>query len=363
MRMSIEARPGIAAITPYSAGTAAIEGRDTAIKLSSNESPFGPGPAADAALRKALGDLGKYPSRDHAALRNAIAAAQGFDPDRIVCGAGSDEILGLIAQAFAGPGTEVIYPRHGFLMYPIVAQAVGAAPVAAEETNRRVDAGKIVAACTDRTRIVYVANPANPAGAMLDADELAALADALPRAAILVVDCAYAEFADGRDCGESLAESRENVVMTRTFSKIHGLASLRIGYGYGPAAIIDVLNLVRGPFNVSGPAQAAAAAAAGDFEHIERCRTHNAEWRAWFRRRLIDAGLMVDRSFANFVMARFGSADAARACDAWLRRDGIIVRRLEAYKLPDCLRITIGSEAACVAAAESVEAFMHGGGK
>ncbi len=363
MRMSIEARPGIAAITPYSAGEAVIEGRDTAIKLSSNESPFGPGPAAGAALRTALGDLGTYPSRDHAALRNAIAAAQGLDADRIVCGAGSDEILALIAQAFAGPGAEIVHPRHGFLMYPIIARSVGATPVAAGETCRRADIGKIVAACTDRTRIVYIANPSNPTGTMLDAEELAALADALPGSAVLVLDCAYGEFADGRDCGESLAQRRENVVMTRTFSKIHGLASLRIGYGYGPAAIIDVLNLVRGPFNVSGPAQAAAAAAAADFEHIERCRTHNAEWRAWLRRRLIDAGVGVDESFANFVMARFASADAARACDSWLRRDGIIVRRLEAYELPHCLRITIGGEAACVAAAESVEAFMRGGGQ
>ena len=359
MRKPIEARPGLAAITPYSAGEAVIDGRDTAIKLSSNESPFGPGPAARAALRQALGGLGKYPSRDHSGLRSAIAAAHGFDAGRIVCGAGSDEILALIARGFAGQDTEIIHPRHGFLMYPIIAQSVGATPVEVAETSRRVDAENILAACTGRTRIVYIANPSNPTGTMLGADELAALADALPRSVILVLDCAYAEFADGLDCGESLAENRENVVMTRTFSKIHGLASLRIGYGYGPASIIDVLNLIREPFNVSGPAQAAAAAAAGDLDHIADCRAHNAEWRAWLRQRLADAGVSVDRSFANFVLARFASADAARACDSWLRQDGIIVRRMEAYKLPDCLRITIGDKAACEAAAASVDAYMR----
>ena len=361
MRTSIEARQGLAAITPYAAGEAVIDGRETVVKLSSNESPFGPGPAASAALLESLGVLGQYPSRDHSALRRAIAAAQGFDADRIVCGAGSDEILALVAQAFASPDTEIIHPRHGFLMYPIIAQSVGATPVEVAETNRRVDVDKILAVCTGRTRIVYIANPSNPTGTMLELDELAALADALPRTVILVLDGAYAEFADGRDCGESLADTRENVVITRTFSKIHGLASLRIGYGYGPASIIDVLNLIREPFNVSGPAQAAAAAAIGDLEHIERCRAHNAEWRAWLRRRLVDAGVDADNSFANFVLARFASADAAKACDSWLRRDGIIVRRLEAYKLPHCLRITIGDRAACEAAADSVDAFMRSG--
>ena len=359
MDASVRARPGLTEITPYETGESRLEGRGTAIKLSSNESPFGPGPAARAALSGALGNLGQYPPSDHSDLRDAIQAVHGFDAGRIVCGAGSDEILGLIAQAFSGPGTEVIHTRHGFLMYPIFARSAGAEPVEADEPGRRVSADAILASCSRRTRLVYIANPSNPTGTMLERSELERLADSLPPSVILVLDGAYAEFAGESDCGAWLAESRSNVVITRTFSKIHGLASLRVGYGFGPRGIMDILGRIRAPFNVSGPAQAAAAAAVRDRTHVRRCQSHNERWRRWMREQLAESGIESDESSANFLLARFKDAPQAHKCDSWLRKDGIIVRRMDGYQLPNCLRISIGSESACRAAAESAAAFMN----
>ncbi len=361
MVFSVKARPGLADITPYEAGGSGIKGRGKVIKLSSNESPFGPGPAAAAALRGAMDDLGRYPSSDHAELRQAIQEVHGFDAERIVCGAGSDEILGLIAQAFSGPGTEVVHTRHGFLMYPIFARRAGAEPVEAEEPDRRVCADSVLSACSARTRLVFIADPSNPTGNMLDANELERLADSLPSGVMLVVDGAYAEFAGEPDRASRLAESRGNVVITRTFSKIHGLASLRVGYGYGPREIMDVLARIRAPFNVSGPSQAAAAAAVRDRGHVRRCRAHNAEWLSWLRERLAESGVRADESSANFLLARFADAAQAHACDSRLRRDGIIVRRMDGYQLPGCLRISVGSESACRSAAASIAAFMRRG--
>ena len=350
-------------IEPYVAGEDRIEGRDDVRKLSSNENPFGPGPLARTALMGSLNSLERYPPQDHAALRSAISEMQGLDPDGIVCGAGSDEILGLLCKAFAGTGTEVIHTRHGFLMYPIFARTAGAEPVEVDEPNRRVSVDAVLAAVTPRTRLIYIANPNNPTGTMIGRAELERLADGIREDVLLVLDGAYAEYADGYDGGASLVESRPNVVMTRTFSKIHGLASLRIGYGYGPRPVIDLLNRVRGPFNVGGPAQAAAAAAVRDVEHVERSWSHNAEMRRFMARKLAEVGIPSDESHANFILARFGSAEEASACNACLRGAGIIVRRTEAYQLPDCLRITVGEVSDCEEVCRVVAEFRAGRGR
>ena len=341
----------------YEAGDDRIEGQSDAVKLSSNENPFGAGTLARTALAQSLNSIERYPSQDHAELRAAIADVHGLDPDRIVCGAGSDEVLGMLCKGFAGWGSEVIHTRHGFLMYPIFARSVGAEPVEVDETDRRVDVGKILERVSKKTRLVFIANPNNPTGTMIGHSEIARLADGLPEGALLVIDSAYAEYADDYDGGASLAESRRNIVMTRTFSKIHGLASLRVGYGYGPRPVIDLLNRIRGPFNVGGPAQAAATAALRDDVHIRRSLDHNSSMRRFLASRLAEAGVPSDESHANFILARFASAGEAADCDASLRAAGIIVRRTDAYKLPHCLRITIGDTKSCEAVCSVVAEF------
>ena len=358
MNQTVEAGLLLATIERYEAGESRIAGRSGVLKLSSNENPFGPGRKAREALSQSLEGLERYPSRDHEELRVAIARAHGLDAGRVLCGAGSDNVLSLLARTFAGPGTEVIYTRHGFLMYPIFARTAGATPVEVAETDRHVDVGKILAAVSDRTRIIYIANPSNPTGTMLGSQKLEKLASGLPGSVILVLDGAYAEYAEGYDGGASLVERYPNVFMTRTFSKIHGLAALRVGYGYGAPEIIDVLDRIREPFNVSGPAQAAAIAAIGDAEHVRNCQAGNARNRRWLGGRLVELGLGVDRSHANFILARFSGPDMAAACDRHLQDEGIIVRRLEAYKLPGCLRITIGDRDSCQKVGEAISRFI-----
>jgi histidinol-phosphate aminotransferase len=359
MTDTIRPQPGILEIDLYQGGDSRLDGRAEVLKLSSNENPFGPSPAAVAALTAAAAGMHRYPSTDHRSLRAAIGEVHGLDPDRVICGVGSDEILHFLCQAYAGPGDEVIHTRHGFAMYRISALAAGARPVEVAERSRLVDVDAILAACSPRTRLVFVANPANPAGTMLPGAELARLAEGLPAQAILVLDGAYAEFAEGYDGGVSLVEGRGNVVMTRTFSKAYGLGGLRVGWGYGPRGIIDVLNRIRGPFNLSGPALAAAEAAVRDRGFVARCLAENARMRTWLTARLREAGLACDESHANFVLARFGSEAEALACDASLRGDGIIVRRVAGYNLPEALRITVGTEADCRRVAEALAAFLR----
>jgi histidinol-phosphate aminotransferase len=341
-------------IAAYVGGAAQVHGITDAVKLSSNENPFGCSPAAAEAVRAAVAMLHRYPSTEHAALRAAIGAVHGLDPDRVICGAGSDEVLTFLAQAYAGPGCEVIHTAHGFLMYRILAQATGATPVEVPERERRVDVEAVLAACSPRTTLVFLANPANPTGTMLSEAEVTWLADSLPGRAILVLDGAYAEYAEGFDGGAGLAGSRPNVVMTRTFSKIHGLGGLRLGWGYGPREIIDVLNRVRGPFNLSNLQLDAGVAALADRDWALRSAAHNAHWRGWLAAELARAGVPSDPSSANFVLARFGTPAAAEACDAHLKARGLIVRQVGAYKLPEALRITVGSEADCRRVAAAV---------
>ena len=359
--MGIRPQPGIEEIALYEGGASHIEGVNRATKLSSNENPFGAGQAARDAYLAAVGDLALYPNSHHSELRSAIADVHELDPDRIICGAGSDEIITFLCQAYAGPGDEVLYSRHGFLMYRISALAAGATPVVANEPARHVDVDAMIAAMTERTRLVFVANPNNPTGTLVSGDDLAALADALPEEALLVIDGAYAEYvtAPAYDSGLSLIEARENVFMTRTFSKIYGLGGLRIGWGYGARNIIDTLNRIRGPFNLSGPALVAAEAAMRDQDFVAKCRVHNSTWRQWLAAELAKVGIASDPSEGNFLLARFADADEVARADAWLKKGGLIVRGTASYDLPHCLRITIGDEDACRSVAKFLKEFKE----
>ena len=338
MTTHVRPQPGILQIAPYRGGASRVPGVADVVKLSSNENPFGPCDAAKEAWRRSGHDLHRYPSGDHAALRAAIGEAHRLDPERIVCGNGSGEMLHLIAQAYSGPGDEVLYTEHGFGLYPIVARAAGAAPIVAPERERTIDVGMLLSHVTRRTRLVFIANPANPTGTMIGGNEIARLAAELPERALLVLDGAYAEYVDGYDGGAALIEGRDNVVMTRTLSKIHGLGGLRVGWAYGPPHVIDALMRIRGPFNLSEMQQQTAEAAMRDRAWVPRCRSENARLRAWTAEALAEIGVPSDTSCANFVLARFASEDEASACDGHLRSHGILVRSTVSYGLPHCLQ-------------------------
>jgi histidinol-phosphate aminotransferase len=356
----IEPKPGIMDIALYEGGKASIAGVTNVVKLSSNENPYGPSPAAQDAVRRSVHELHRYPSTDHASLREALAEAHGLQADRIICGAGSDEIIHFLCQAYAGPGTEVIHTEHGFAMYRISTLVAGGTPVEVPERERVTDVDQILAACTERTRLVFIANPNNPTGTMIGLAEVERLAEGLPEQCLLVLDGAYAEYVEGYDGGAKLVEMRDNVVMTRTFSKLYGLGGLRIGWAYAPKPVIDVLNRVRGPFNLSGTALAAAEAAVRDTAYVEKCRDDNARLRAWLSEALAEHGVPCDTSTANFVLARFGSREEAEACDLYQQSQGLIVRRVAGYNLPNCLRITVGDEPSCRRVAYCVGQFKAG---
>ena len=349
---------GIARIAPYVGGAAPAPGAEGVVKLSSNENPWGASEAARQALSRAARDLHRYPDSSHAALRAAIGQVHGLDPERIACGAGSGELLALIAQAFAGPGDEVIHTSHGFAMYPIYANANGAVPVRVPERERTVDVDAILRAIGRRTKMVYLANPANPTGTMIGGNELGRLASALPGRVMLVLDGAYAEFVEGYDGGAALVDAHENVVMTRTFSKVHGLGGLRVGWMYARPGVIDAVGRIRGPFNLSELQLQTAEAAVRDTAWVERTRSENARLRAWLAEALAELGVPSDTSTANFVLARFASEAEARACLAFLAEDGILVRHTANYDLPHCLRITVGDEAACRRVVHAVGRFL-----
>jgi len=337
----ITPQPGILEIDLYVGGKSSLAGRDDVLKLSSNENPLGAPPVALAAMAGAV-DLHRYPSTDHADLRAAIAKRWDLQADRIICGVGSDEVLQWVTQAFAGPGDEIIHTAHGFSMYPILTHMAGATPVTVPEADRVVDVDAILRAVTPRTRVVLLANPGNPTGTMIADTELTRLADSLPASCILVIDGAYTEFAEGYDGGAALAGSRPNVLMTRTFSKIYGLGGLRIGWGYGPRAMIDVMTRIRQPFNLSNVQLAVAQAAVQDRDWVQRCVDLNTEQRARFTAALRQLGIACDDAHGNFVLARFADAAEADAADQALQNDGIIVRRVVGYGFPEGLRITIG---------------------
>jgi len=343
-------RPGVLDIAPYVPGKSHAPGVAKVFKLSSNETPLGPSQATIDAYRSVATHLEEYPDGSASALREAIGGVFGLDPDRIVCGAGSDDLLNLLARAYLTDGDEAIHTTHGFLVYPIATLGTGAKPVVAAEKNFTADVGAILKAVTPRTKIVFLANPNNPTGTYVPFDEVRRLHRSLPPHVLLVLDAAYAEYVRRNDyeAGIELVATSENVVMCRTFSKIYGLAAVRLGWMYGPAAVVDAVNRIRGPFNVNAPAIAAGIAAIKDAAHVERARAHNAKWLPWLTEEIGKLGLTVTPSIANFVLIHFPDQTGRTATDAnaFLMKRGLILRQVGAYKLPNALRMTVGSEEA-----------------
>jgi len=356
-------RPGIMKIAPYVPGKDSVDGKQTIAKLSSNEGALGPSPKAMEAYATVAADLHRYPDGDCANLRAAIGRHCGLDPKRIVCGAGSDELLNLLVRAYCGPHDQLLYSQYGFLMYPINALGVGAEPVAAPERDYRTDIDAMLAKVTDRTRVVCLANPNNPTGSYVTKDDVRRLHAALPKNVLLVIDAAYAEYVSKNDyeSGVELVDQAENVVMTRTFSKIYGLGGLRLGWMYGPAGIVDVLNRLRQPFNVNAAAQAAGIAALADLAHTDASRANNDRWLPWLSAELAQIGLAPRPSVGNFVLVGFGSKERTVAANDWMMNDGLIARMVGAYGLADHLRITIGTEAEVRAVKESLARFVAAG--
>ena len=357
-------RPGIMDIRPYVGGESAIEGVSRTIKLSSNEGALGPSPKAMEALRAMAPEMHRYPDGDAGQLRKAIAARFGLDPKRIVCGAGSDELLGMLCRAYAGPGDEVLYSAHGFLMYAIAAKACGATPVTAPEVELTADVDNLLGAVTSKTKIVFLANPNNPTGTYLPAAEVARLRAGLPAHVLLVIDAAYAEFVSRNDftSGLELVDATDNTVVCRTFSKMFALGGLRLGWAYGPDTVIGVLNRVRNPFNVSSVALAAGLAAFEDTAYAELCKRHNDYWLPWLSEKMTALGLAVVPSVGNFLLVRFPGTTGrdAVAADAFLRSRGVIVRAVAAYGLGDYLRFTVGTGEENQVVIESLAEFMKG---
>ncbi|MCS6892401.1 MAG: histidinol-phosphate transaminase [Rhodovarius sp.] len=355
-----EPRPSILSIEAYTPGESKLEGANRIVKLSSNEGAFGPPPAAMQAFAAAAAQLHRYPDGDSTALREAIGARFGLDPARIVCGAGSDELLLHLIMAYGGEGTELVMSAHGFVMYDIAGRYAGCRVIKVPERNLTADVDALLAAVGPRTKLLCLANPNNPTGSLLPRAEVERLRAGLREDILLILDGAYAEYvtAEDYDAGAALVDAGSNTVMTRTFSKIFGLAGMRVGWAYMPARIADIIHRVRSPFNVNIAAQAAAVAALAEPGWVERSVAHNTEWRARLSARLEAAGVKVWPSHGNFILADFGTAARAGRADAALRARGIIVRGMTAYDLPHCLRITIGTAEECGMVADAIAAFM-----
>jgi histidinol-phosphate aminotransferase len=353
-------RPGVLDVAPYVGGESTLPGFARVIKLASNEGALGPSPKALAASHGAAMDLARYPDGDSFALREAIGKHFDLNPARIACGAGSDELIAILSRAYAGVGDEVLYSQYGFLMYAITATGLGAKPIAAPETDLTADVDALLSKVTDKTRLVFLANPNNPTGTYLPFSEVRRLQRGLPKDVVLVLDGAYAEYmvADDYSAGIELVDEAENVVMTRTFSKIFALGGLRLGWCYGPPAIISIINRLRGPFNVTTTAHTAGIAALEDKAFVAKVREHTITWREWTRDRLLELGLTVPPSVANFLLVRFGSQARADAADAFLRGRGIIVRKIGSYGLADSLRVSIGTEEEMRLVVDAMAAFV-----
>jgi histidinol-phosphate aminotransferase len=357
--------PGILDIAPYTPGKSPVpEPGRKVFKLSANETPFGPSPKAIAAYQAAAGHLEDYPEGTSRVLREAIGRAFGLDPDRIICGAGSDELLHLLAHAYLRFGDEAISTTHGFLVYPIATRANGATNVVAPETDFTADVDAILKLVTPRTKLVWLANPNNPTGTYVPFDEVRRLRAGLPPHVLLVLDAAYADYVSRNDyeMGIELVATSDNTVMTHTFSKIHGLAALRVGWMFGPANIVDAVNRIRGPFNVSTPAMLAAVAAIEDTAHQQMSKAHTEKWRNWLTGEVTKLGLKVTPSVTNFILIHFPpepgktSADA----DAFLTKRGLVLRALHSYGLPHALRMTIGTEETNRLVVDGLRDFMGG---
>ena len=364
--MSPIPKPGILDISPYVGGRAGVAGVAKVVKLSSHESPVGPSPAALAALGQAKASVALYPEGSALLLREAIAEVYKLDLARIITsGDGSDALLTMLANAYLQPGDEAIFSEHAFLVYKIATLANSATPVIVPEKNTNhalmVDVDAMLAAVTPKTRMLYIANPNNPTGSYLTRDEMAKLHAGLPKNVLLVIDAAYGEYVTAKDyeAGIELVAKFDNVVMTRTFSKLYGLAGLRIGWMYASAAICDAINRIRGPFNTALLQQLAGAAAVRDRDHFWKAVEHNNTWLPWITAEIRKTGLRVDDSVANFVLIHFpqGAKNAANA-DAFLNKGGVILRGVASYGLPDCLRMTVGTEDENRLAVSLIQQFM-----
>ncbi len=356
-------KPGVLDIAAYIPGKSAAPGVAKVFKLSANETPLGPSPRAVEAFAAAAAHLEDYPEGSSAILREAIGRAFGLDPGRILCGSGSDEILNLLAHTYLGAGDEAIHTEYGFLVYDIATRGNSAKPVVVPEKNYTTDVDAILAAVTPRTKIVFVANPNNPTGTYVPFSEIKRLHAGLPGHVLLVLDAAYAEYVQRNDyeSGIELVATSENVVMCRTFSKIHGLAALRLGWMYGPAHVVDAVNRVRGPFNVNTPAMLAGVASLADTAHIDAARAHNDRWLPWVSAELTKIGLTVTPSVGNFILIHFPTAKGktADAADAFLTARGLVLRGLRNYGLPNALRMSLGTEEANRLVVAALTEFMR----
>ncbi len=354
----------ILGISPYVPGKAAADDGRPLIKLSANENPLGTGEAARAALMAATADLATYPDPGAAKMREAIAAVHRLDPARVIYGTGSDELLHIAASAYAGPGDEILYVKYGFSVYDIAARRVGATPVIAADKDYATDVDALLACVTEKTKVIFLANPNNPTGTMTPREEIARLHAALRPDILFVLDQAYAEYlgADEDDGGLELAKNGSNVLVTRTFSKIYGLAAERIGWGYASAEIIDALHRIRAPFNVTTAGQSAAIAAVKDQAWVEASRTHNRQWREWLADEvasLSNHGLRAVPSKANFILILFNGKLTAEAAMKGLWDEGFATRWLPGQGLPNGLRITIGTEEQVRAVAAKLRAMAE----
>ena len=340
-------RPGIEDTPVYVGGKDNLGLIGKVIKLSANENPYGPSPKAISAFMASKNSLALYPDSSHYELKSAIAEVNKINIEKIVCGAGSDELIHLLCQCYAGSGDEVIHTEHGFAMYKISALAVGATPIQVVENERKTDVDAILDACSTKTKLIFVANPNNPTGTMIRANQIQKLVENAPLQAIVVLDGAYAEYVSGFDAGLKFVERRNNVFMLRTFSKIYGLGSLRVGWGYGPSHIIKNLLRVKGPFNLSTAAQKAATAAIADVDYVQYCKIENEYWREWVVSEVRKMGLLTDDSFCNFILIRFKNVKTSLIANKYLNEAGIIVRNVDNYGLPNCLRISIGAAKEC----------------
>ena len=347
--MSTQPSPhkGINAIEVYVAGASKLSSVSEVMKLSSNESPLGCSPEVLEAIKETNTEgVSRYPNASAKPLRAALADYHGIEAERIICGAGSDELFHLLGRAYLRSGDEVLYSAHGFLVYPIVAQSADAVSIPVPEKSQRTDVDAILSAVTQRTRVVFIANPNNPTGSYLNTDDIHRLHQGLRGDILLVLDGAYAEYVqvDDYDAGVTLARNESNVLITRTFSKAYGLAGLRVGWGYAAGNIIDALNKVRSPFNVSGVAQGAAIAALKDENFLRGSVEHNSKWLPWLLENINNGGFEAFPSVGNFLLVRIPPPLTAPEVDAFLQKKGIILRRMEAYGLHDCLRLSVGLE-------------------
>ena len=356
-------RPEVMKIDAYVPGEAKLAKVNRIIKLSANEGAFGPPPGAMEAYRNAAGELNRYPDGGSTELRRAIGARFGLDPERIVCGTGSDELIGHLCHIYGGPGTDIIMSMHGFTMYQIGGTYAGSRVLKAPERNLTTDVDSMLAAVTPATTMMFLANPNNPTGSLLPQTEMERLRRRLPPDVLLVIDSAYAEYvvSTDYDAGAKLVDAGDNTIMLRTFSKVFGLGGMRVGWGYGPPGVIDALNRVRGVFNVNLGAQAAAVAALAEPGWVERSRAHNTEWRTKLGAAMAAAGVKAWPTEGNFILADFGTTERAAAADAFLKSRGIIVRAMGAYDLPHCLRVTVGTAEECGLVGEALAAFAANG--